>query len=201
MGKFFEEELLYFYCVPVFLSWHPLLPPGRWCRVLSYTVLVFSCTGEDNNTVLPLGEVIASVELGTSREMSAILTFWEKHQLPRHRSCWARWELQALDFLQQFSFWFWKKKCRSTATLEIFPSLTCETAVSILRFNSLCVASRQLHSKVGIFNVLRQLVAQLVLCTVSHCSVPHRNLKESHQQSVTEGHTMEKHLPSFSSLL
>lgn len=171
-------------CIPLLTT---LLPPGSWGRVLSYTVQLFSCTSKHKSNVLPLGEIIASVELGTPWEMSVILTFSEKRQLPCHRSCWAQWELEALYFLQIFSFWFWEEKCSSALTLEIFPSFPCKIIFSILHFNSLCVASDQVHSKVGIFVVLRQLVAQLGLWTGSHCSVPHRNLKESHEQSVTEG--------------
>lgn len=161
-------------------------------------VQLFSCTGEHKSAVLPLGEVIASAELGTLLEMSVKLTFWEKHPLLCHMS---QWELKALDFLQIFSFWLCKEKCPSAIPLETFPSFPCKIIFSVLHFNSLCFASNQLCSKAGIFIVLRQLVAQLVLCTGSHCSVRQRNLKESHQQSVTEGHSLEKHLPSFSSVI
>lgn len=138
--------------------------------------------------------MIASVELGTLREMSVILTFSEKSQLPGHMS---QQKLEALNFLQIFSFWFWVEKCPSAITLEMFLPFLCKIIFSVLHFNSLCVASDQLHSKAGIFISLRQLVAQLVLCTATE------EFERIHQQSVTEGHrhTPEKHLPILSSLL
>lgn len=74
-GKCCEEELLYLYCVPVFRSRHQLVPLGSWGNLLSYMVLLFSCTSVHKSSVLPLGEVTASVELGTLWEMSVILTF------------------------------------------------------------------------------------------------------------------------------
>lgn len=86
-----EEELLYLYCAPVFLSRHQLLPLGSWGRLLSYMVQLFSCTGVHKSTVLPLGEVTAFVELVTLWEMSVILTFWEKHHFLCHMS---QWELE-----------------------------------------------------------------------------------------------------------
>lgn len=90
-GKCSEEELLYLYCVPVFLPRHQLVPLGSWGRLLSCMVQLFSCPGVHNRTVLPLGEVTASVELGTLWEMSLIVTFWEKHHFPCHMS---QWELE-----------------------------------------------------------------------------------------------------------
>lgn len=90
-GKCSEEELLYLYCVPVFLSRRQLVPLGSWGGLLSYMVQLFSCPGVPKSTVMPLGEVTTSVEMGTLWEMSLILTFWEKHHFPCHMS---QWELE-----------------------------------------------------------------------------------------------------------
>lgn len=132
--------------------WHYRAEVGCWA-------LLFSCSGKHKSAILPLGEMTASVELGTLWEMSVILTFSENSQLPCHMS---QQKLEALNFLRIFSFWFWMEKCPSAITLEMFPCFLCK--IPVLHFNSLCVASDQLHSKVGIFISPRQLVSSLVYC-------------------------------------
>lgn len=87
-GRCSEEHLVYLYCVAIFLSRHQLVSLGSWGGLLSCRVQLFSCTGVHKSTVLPLGEVTTSVELGTLWEMSVILTFWEKHHFPCYMSQW-----------------------------------------------------------------------------------------------------------------
>lgn len=109
--------------------------------------------------------------------------------------------IRSLMFPTNILFLILERKISFSNNPWNIPSFPCKIIFPILHFHSFCVASDRFHSNVGIFIMPWQLVAQLDLCTGSHCYVPQRNLKETYQQSVTEWHTLGKHLPSLSSLL